>query len=257
VVVNGLAVGRVSKIRLEQEKGFILVELEIKDGFIVGDSTVANLVNSDFLGGKEIRLLVKNIHSPLNDGDTLLSISENMFDEVLDITTDVAGDIDVMIKRINEILLGMKGSGEELNNMIKSTNTFIKSTQYDVSRTTRNLDETLLTTNEAIKTLNSTVKDFGPIIDSTGQFVGNLSQLDLQETLDKTNKMLDNLNATVESFRTNEGTLGKLMTNDSVYNNLNQLLLDLDKLTNHLNEYPKDFFSPLGRKHKKVKKNLN
>ena len=58
-------------------------------------------------------------------------------------------------------------------------------------------------------------------------------------------------------FRNEDGTLGKLMTNDSVYNNLNQLLIDLDKLSNHLNEHPKDFFSPLGKKSKKVKKNLN
>jgi hypothetical protein len=38
-----------------------------------------------------------------------------------------------------------------------------------------------------------------------------------------------------------------------LYNNLNQLLFDLDKLTLHFNQYPKDFLKPLGRKSKKMK----
>lgn len=257
VVVNGLAVGRVSKIKLEQNKGFILVQLEIKEDFIIGDSSIANLVNSDFLGGKEIQLDVKNLDKPLNDGDTLISLSQNMFDEVLGITTDVAGDIDVMIKRINEILAGMQGSGEELAKMFKNTNEFIVSTQKDISRTTYKLDETMSVTKETITELNKAIKKIGPVLDSTNQFMGNLNQLDIKETLDKANGMIDNLNGTISEFKTSDGTLGKLMTNDSIYNNLNQLLIDLDKLTNHLNEYPKDFFSPLGKKHKKVKKNLN
>ena len=55
------------------------------------------------------------------------------------------------------------------------------------------------------------------------------------------------------AVQSEEGTVGKMLSNDSVYNSLNKLLVDLDKLAIHFNEYPKDFMAPLGRKKKKLK----
>ena len=57
----------------------------------------------------------------------------------------------------------------------------------------------------------------------------------------------------LEALQEEDGSLGKLMNDDSLYRNLNKLLIDLDKLAIHFNEYPKDFMAPLGRKKKKLK----
>lgn len=257
VVVNGLSIGRVSAVQLNQQKGYIMVELEIKDDFIVGDTAKAILINSDFLGGKAIELDVGNIDRPKADGDTLEARVNNPFDKVLETTGTVANDIEITISRINEILAGMKGSGEDLAEMIKNTNDFIKSSQLELKRTTYRLDETMIATKETIVELKGAIEKVSPVLDSTSQFMGNLNELNLKATLEKTNSMIDNLNGAIGDLKQDGGTLGKLMSNDSLYNNLNQLLIDIDKLTNHLNEHPKDFFSPLGKKHKKVKKNLN
>ena len=61
------------------------------------------------------------------------------------------------------------------------------------------------------------------------------------------------LKYTISAVNQGQGTMGKLIVNDSLYSNLNQLLLDLDKLTLHFNQYPKDFLKPLGRASKKMK----
>ena len=53
-----------------------------------------------------------------------------------------------------------------------------------------------------------------------------------------------------------EGTLSKLLKEDSLYNNLNKTAYDLDKLLNHINENPKHFFAPFGKSSKKIKKDL-
>ena len=257
VVVNGLSVGRVSAIQLNQQAGYILVELEIKDYFAVGDTTKAILINSDFLGGKAIELSVGSIAVQKNPGDTLEARVNNPFDQVLETTGDVATDIGVTITRINEILAGMKGSGEDISAMLRNTNDFIISTKAELKKNSYRLEETMLEAQKAIKGLNATIEKVNPVLENTNAFVGDLKELDLEETLTKTNTLLSNLDNTIAELQDDKGTLGKLMSNDSVYNNLNQLLIDLDKLTNHLNEHPKDFFSPLGKKSKKVKKNLN
>ena len=257
VIVNGLSVGRVSAIQLNQKGRYILVELEIKDYFAVGDTTKAILINSDFLGGKAIELSVGSIERQKSPGDTLEARVNNPFDKVLETTGDVATDIGVTISRINEILAGMKGSGEDISAMVKHTDELLAITKSELSKNSYRLEQTMLDAQTAIKGLNATIEKVNPVLDNTNEFVGELRQLDLQETLDKTNSLLSNLDKTISELKNDEGTIGKLMSNDSVYNNLNQLLIDLDKLTNHLNEHPKDFFSPLGKKSKKVKKNLN
>ncbi|MEL7148197.1 MAG: MlaD family protein [Bacteroidota bacterium] len=257
VVEDGLTVGRVSGIKQFQLDGYILVELDIREDYIVGDTTEAILVNSDFLGGKAIQLKGGNLYKPLLPGDTLASSIDDPLSKVLETTGDVASDIGVTITRINEILAGMKGSGEDLAEMIRRTNDFISSTKRELNTSTYRLNETMADAQVAIRGLSETIEKVNPILDNTNDFVGDLKELDLQQTLDKTNSLLSNLDETITSFKNQDGTIGKLVNNDSVYNNLNQLLIDLDKLTNHLNEHPKDFFSPLGKKSKKVKKNLN
>jgi len=256
VIVNGLSIGRVSSIELNQSKGIILVELEIRDDFIIGDTTKAILINSDFLGGKAIELEVGDISIPKDDGDTLISKISNPFDKVLETTGDVATDLEITITRINGILAGMQGSGEDIAKTIKGLSETIDKVNATIDGNAKSLEQTIKATKELITGMNKTFKKIDPILDNTNEVISGFKGIKLQETLDKTNSLLINLDSTVSQFKTNQGTLGKLMNNDSVYNNLNQLLIDLDKFTNHLNEYPKDFFSPLGRKHKKVKKNL-
>ena len=58
---------------------------------------------------------------------------------------------------------------------------------------------------------------------------------------------------TISGINEGQGTLGQLMVNDSLYNNINQLMYDLDNLIIHFNNYPKDFLKPLGRKNSKMK----
>jgi phospholipid/cholesterol/gamma-HCH transport system substrate-binding protein len=53
-----------------------------------------------------------------------------------------------------------------------------------------------------------------------------------------------------------DNTASKLMTEDSLYNNLNMLLHNLDSLATHFNENPRHFMAPLGKSRKKIQKEL-
>ena len=74
VIINGLAVGRVSSISfLQNKENNILVEMDIEGSIVLDDSTIAILISEGFLGGKAIELrLPDSISNPLNDGDTLI-----------------------------------------------------------------------------------------------------------------------------------------------------------------------------------------
>jgi phospholipid/cholesterol/gamma-HCH transport system substrate-binding protein len=50
--------------------------------------------------------------------------------------------------------------------------------------------------------------------------------------------------------------MSKLMTEDSLYVNLNTLLLSLDSLAEHFNQNPKHFMAPLGKSRKKIERDM-
>ena len=78
----------------------------------------------------------------------------------------------------------------------------------------------------------------------------------LEETLESFQQLATTLNTTLNKFNESESSLNKLMSEDSLYDNLNKTLVDLDSLLNHMNQYPKHFFAPLGKKRKKIVKEM-
>ncbi len=81
----------------------------------------------------------------------------------------------------------------------------------------------------------------------------SLNEVPVASTLEKVNESLDHVNQLLLAVQSDRGTIGKLLNNDSVYNNLNSVLINLDSLIYHFDNYPKDFLGPLGRKNKKLK----
>ncbi|HTE32832.1 MAG TPA: hypothetical protein VK666_20765, partial [Chryseolinea sp.] len=70
-----------------------------------------------------------------------------------------------------------------------------------------------------------------------------------QQSLAKINEALEHLNS-------GDNTVSKLMTEDSLYVNLNKLLYSVDSLAQHFNNNPKHFLSPLGKSRKKIDRDL-
>ena len=251
VIINGLTVGRVSRIRLLQNQGnLILVELDIDETITLGDSTVASLMNTDFLGSKGIVLTVGPLNNPIQPGDTLTSYVDKGLNEILASAEPVASNLNTTITRVNEILIGLKGSGEKINATIEEVRKTTVSVNEIISENQAELAVIMTRTAILIQTLNSKLDKIDPILVKTGGVLDSLSNLEINQTLASIRGAVDNLNVTINEIKSEEGTLGKLISDDSLYNNINQTMTDLDKLILHMDQYPKHFFSPLGKSHK-------
>ena len=255
VIVSGLTVGRVSDITLDQRRNIIVVQLDVNQRITIGEGAIATLANSDLLGGKAIQLNAGNIDKPINPGDTIEGKIDDELAVLLESTEDVAVSLGVTIGGINEILKDMEGSGikikstfEGLDSTLAAVNDILRDNRTEVAETIAEMKVT------AVEIRNS-VSRIAPILEKTDILLDSLNQIELRSTLSKTDSLIVSLTETVNMFKTNDGTLGKLMSEDTLYTNLNQLLIDLDKLTNHFNDYPRDFLKPLGRKKKKLKGN--
>ena len=87
--------------------------------------------------------------------------------------------------------------------------------------------------------------------------INNLKKVDFEGTFNQIDIILTSMNGVFDDIESGEGgTLSLLLSDDSLYNNLNKTAYDLDKLLKHMNENPKHFFAPLGKSRKKIERDL-
>ena len=87
--------------------------------------------------------------------------------------------------------------------------------------------------------------------------ISNFNKVDFESTFNQIDILLSSVNGVFDNLESGEGgTLSLLLSDDSLYNNLNKTAFDLDKLLKHINENPKHFFAPLGKSRKKIERDL-
>jgi phospholipid/cholesterol/gamma-HCH transport system substrate-binding protein len=256
IYINGYSVGRVSRIQFEQSRNRVIVEMEINSDIVLGDSTVA-MLNGDILGTKFIQLYVGNLATPLQPKDTVRSaVAKGIADFLAESAVPVADNLQMTLRKLNTILdnlsrntekldvifAGLKDTPKMLNNTLANTNSKIDALSGSVTTVTDNL-------NGAISDLRPAINNFKTLSDS-------LKSVELNATLKKAQKALDNLNQTLARLGKGDNTMSKLMTEDTLYVNLNKLLQSLDTLATHFNENPKHFMAPLGKNRDYIKRDL-
>ena len=255
ILVNGFAVGRVSKIKILQERqNKILVELDIDSDVILGDSSKA-ILNSDFLGGKSIILSIGRITKRLQPKDTLLAeVAKGMFDVISETATPVADNVQTTLRKFNLIIDNLTKNSQQLELIFAKLlvtpdliNQTLRTTNGKVEDLSGNFKDVAVNINGTLAELKPTLANFKIISDS-------LKQIQLNETIAKTQLTLSQLNETLSKLNKGDNTASKLMTEDSLYVNLNNLLMRLDTLATHFNDNPRHFLAPLGKSSKKIER---
>ena len=90
------------------------------------------------------------------------------------------------------------------------------------------------------------------VLDNTNRLTNNLAAVDVQETMSQVNRTLANMEAFTDKLNSNKGTLGLLMNDPELYDNLNATMRNADSLMINFKAHPKRYvhFSLFGRKDK-------
>jgi phospholipid/cholesterol/gamma-HCH transport system substrate-binding protein len=257
VQVSGFAVGRVSRIQIMQNPiHSVLVEIDIDSKIKLGDSTKA-ILNSELLGGKYILLSIGNMRRPINPGDTIMSeVAKGMFDVLTETAQPVASDLQSTLRKFNTVIESLARNSQRLDSIFAKLqgtpdllNSTIINTNDKINLLSSNYNDVALNLSASLAELKPTLRNFAIISDS-------LKQLELNRTLLKAQHTLTSVSETLAKLKKGDNTASKLMTEDSLYVNMNKLLLRMDSLVEHINNYPKHFTSPLGKSRKKVERDL-
>lgn len=245
VYANGYRVGVVKALDYDYDPhGKIVAEVGLNKEMRVPVGSRAELA-SDLLGNIKINLVLGD--DPLNMiavGDTISGGMEagimSKVGEMMPVIMDIAPKLDSIMTSLNLLL----------------ADPALRNTLHHVEGMTENLNAT----SQELKTLSASLNREVPtmmhkangVLDNTQQLTHNLSQIDVEAMNAKVNQTLANVEQMTQRLNSNEGTLGLLMRDKSLYNNLTATAASADSLLTDLKTHPKRYvhFSIFGKKDK-------
>lgn len=252
VYANGYRIGIVRTIRYDYKKpGNVYVGIEIDDDMRIAEGSYAEL-ESQMLGGVTMNIVLGNSPRMLSPGDTIQGGPKI---GALDMAGQMVPEIQSLIPRIDSILIGV-------NTLVN--NPYLIQTLSNAALISENLKETTVSINKLLKN-NATgiAKNLEPTTQNLKEITDKLNTIDYANTIDNVNQTLLGLQQTTTSLNTViNSTLGKLnqpnsslglLLNDrALYDNLNRNLVSSDSLLNDLRLHPKRYvhFSLFGKKDK-------
>lgn len=252
IIINGVHSGVVDDIYFHPDKSSrVIVKLNISEGGLrIPQNSVAELISTDFMGSKAIGLKLGTSETNLESGDTLQSEFE------ISMLEDFSEQMLPIKDKAENLMLTMDTAVVELTETLGSFNEmFTNQNKRNLSLALANLKTTLEGYEELSRSLNYTVKNkVNPTMDKFASLADSLQALEINETLASAQSALDNMSAVMKKMNEGEGTMGKLMNNDSLYNNLNGVSQQMEELLEDIKLHPKRYFRILSRKEIPYKK---
>lgn len=263
VTLKGLRVGQVINVQLlPQDSMRVKVTFEINEDVVVRDSSVAKIYNADFFGSKAIELLLSEKEQIHKDGDQLVSFMEpSLVSAVSTIVAPLKEKTENLVVSLDSIVGGESGKRIQLTiaNLSTITSNFkTTSAKLDelVAEQSRRLDDIFANVQAISQNLKNNNENISAALLNIRHMTDSLAAANLRQTITNAENALAEVAAITEKINKGEGSVGLLVNDKELYENLKNSSASLDALLKDMKEHPKRYvhFSIFGRKDKKEKK---
>lgn len=245
VFANGYKVGIVQDIVFDySDNNGIVVAFTLDNDMKLPQGTTAE-IESDFMGNVKMNLLLNTGESGyISHGDT---IKGGHNDGALEQLSAMVPTIQKMIPKLDSILMNV--------NMLVS-DPAIEMSLHNVHAITEDLTTSSRQLNTLLATINNNVpmmmNKANGVLDNTQQLTANLAAIDVATTMAQVNQTIANVKDLTDKINNNEGTLGLMMRDPTLYNNMALTMSSADSLLNNIRQHPKRYvhFSVFGKKDK-------
>ena len=243
---DGYKVGVVRDIKYDYQgdQDGIVVTIDVDKNLRIPAGSTAE-VDADLMGNLKLNLLLaNNMRERIEPGGIIRgSLSSGMMEDV----ALMLPQIKAMLPKIDSILTSV-------NNLMADPALAI--ILKNAAATTENLKTSTAQLNALLGQMDRTVpamlKKADNTLANTEAVTGNLAQIDIAATMADINATVENCKQMTAKLTLPEGTIGKLLTDPSLYDNMNATMRDADSLMIDLKAHPKRYvhFSVFGKKDK-------
>jgi phospholipid/cholesterol/gamma-HCH transport system substrate-binding protein len=243
VYIKGFKAGKVIDVSYDSKKGDFIVVCSISNDFAVPCDSKMVIYGVDIMGTKGVKIDLGTSDVAIEDGGSLTpSVEAGLIDSV-------AGNIAPLLQKVTETLDSLSVTVSGVNKLLSDSNqnSFSRTLVY-VEKTMANLRDLSSSINGKSKEITALVEnlyDFSSRLGSltekvdtamtgVGEIVQTVNDSDIEGVVTSFKTLLDNINDP-------DGSIGKLMNSDSVYNSVDSLLNDVNLLVDKIQENPKKY----------------
>lgn len=231
VKLNGLKVGMVRSMEYDQKNKTVLVLLNLYDTDLKIPTDSRVFVQSELLGTSDVILDMGDATTFFQPWDTIMAPAA---------TAGLLEKADPIIEQVSALM-------PKIDTLISGINVLVNESK---------MQESLLQINTLTQHLNSTVNqlnqllrnDVPGIMNNLESATANLDTIttqakeaDIKQLLTSTNETIQTANSLLKQMQSQDGSVGKLLNSDEVYEQLNRTIADVDSLINDIKANPKRY----------------
>ncbi len=243
VFIKGFKAGTVSGVEYDKSKGGFDVTCVISRDFPVPEDSRMTVYSADLMGGKAVRIDLGSSRNMAGDGDVLeSSVSPDML-------SSIASGIEPLISKGSEVLENLDSALLNLNLVLSAENrASLRSIMVHLDRTVREVESIAGAVGERSSDIDSIISNldsFSAKLDEVAEkadtAVSGIGNVAVRLEKSDIEGVVSGFNSLLGKIQDTEGTVGKLINEDSVYNSVDSLLVNIDRLVRKIEQNPKKY----------------
>lgn len=242
VNLKGVKVGSVSRIQLTQDNQ-VRITMQLNEDLKLPENSVANLTSLGIVEGKSIVIEMGDSENNVEYGG---EIEGNYIEGVAEVLgskgEQLAGDVSESLSELNSFLRQLNSTLDDDTRMtvdqtLRNADSAMKTISETLTQNQQEIDSAISAASKTMMQLDTLTTNNRPRVDSLmvslEENINELSKVrvQLEEASTSLNEILDKINR-------GEGTVGKLVNDPSLYENMDQLSKELNELVKGINEDP-------------------
>jgi len=255
VSIKGMKVGQVKTLYFsKKDPGKIIVELVIDNDYPIPDNSVARIVSTSLIGSKEIDIVLGDSKVKLKDGDTLKAMTEASLGEEVNRqllplkrkAESLISSIDTVATIVQQLL--NKNTRDNLVEAIEH----VKQALENLAHTTYNIDTLVETQRYHLAAIISNVESISTnlrqnndkiknILSNFSNISDSIARADIPAIFRNVDKTISDLNLAVAKINRGEGSLGLLLNDKKLYDEVTKAAKDLNLLLEDIKANPSKY----------------
>lgn len=236
VTINGFQVGLVSDVQYNYENGNIIVELSLDKQLKVPVGSEA-MISTDMLGTSTVLLDMKQGVTEYYEvgaeipGKLQGSMLDNVSTEILPSVAQIMPKVDSILSNVNKLL----------------SNPALSESVTRLDQITANLENLTAQLNKSVPAIfdnaNAISSDLKTVSSNLSEMTTEINSVPLDSTMRSISETVANLQEFTAALKSKDSSLGLLMNDKGLYNNIDQTILSLDSLLKDIKENPKRYIN--------------